>query len=97
MIRLVQLIAANRQVQLVAKLVGWAAVCLWVLGYLMVGILLVIQLPVLLAYMDIQPGITYFFLVIWLVVTMAITGSLVVLRGLRLVGKWENPSDEDTE
>lgn len=77
---------------IIAKLLGFAILAVWILGLLAVG--LVLYDPYMKAveyYFGISSGGLYTFTVAWYWLTLVIVGALVALRAFRLVGKWEKP------
>ena len=77
---------------LVAKLVGFAILVVWILGLLATGIVLFNPYTgAITSYFGVSAGVLYSAFVAWYWATLIVVGTLVAVRAFRLVGKWEKP------
>ncbi len=78
------------------QLVLFAAVLVWILGFLLVGVLVFPQFEDLIYFYGIPNGATYWFLVGWFWVTVVASAALVATKGFRSIGKWSQDDDDSS-
>lgn len=76
------------------KLVLFVVVLVWILCFLMAGILLHEGYYNYLLSLNIHPGATLSVLVLWYFFTLVVVSILTVVWGFKRIGKWER-KDED--
>jgi len=72
---------------LVARFVTFAAILIWVLGFLGVAVMF---FPLFMENIGIRPSIVATAISIWYLTTVVSIGILVTTKGFNVVGKWES-------
>ena len=79
--------------KLTARIIVFALACLWVLGWLGFGALLMNPVWDFLSE-DTSGGLFWFFF-IWFNISLLLVGIAVVTKAFRFVGKWERKNGKD--
>ena len=86
-----------KKVILVARIVLFTVVLIWVLGLLMIGLLFHEAFLDYMRSIEITQGITLAALVLWYWLTLVVAGVLVANWGFRRVGLWERKEAADAQ
>jgi len=83
---------------LAAKIVGFAVVLVWIMGFLIMGFHSIDKLPAFIEGPDVvTPGLPTTLYGVWMLITIIIIGVWISVKAFKLIGKWEPLNKEEEE
>lgn len=79
---------------LAARITVFAFACIWVFGWLLVGITLLPPFTSILEGSGLNQVLANF-LVIWYLLTLIIVGGWIAIKGFKFIGKWEKDNEDE--